>query len=84
MVVPVTAPYAAAMAANQPSPEFLTRQEAADLLRVTVQTIDDYAKAGMLTKLRARNPKGAPMRRTLFRTEEVRGLVERADGGEVK
>lgn len=77
----MTAPYAAVMAAS-PTPEFLTRQEAADLLRVTVQTIDDYAKAGMLTKLRARGPGGKPMRRTLFRAEEVRALIERANGGE--
>lgn len=80
----MTAPYAALMAANPPMPEYLTRQEAAELLRVTVQTIDDYAKAGVLTKLRARGPEGKLMRRVLFRADEVRGLVERANGGEDK
>ena len=79
----MTAPYAAVVAAN-PDREYLTRQEAAELLRVTVQTIDGYAKAGVLTRLRVRSPKGEPMRRTLFRAEEVRGLIERADGSDTK
>lgn len=75
----MTTPYAALVAATPSAPEYLTRQEAAELLRVTVQTIDNYAKAGMLTRLKVRSPGGTPMRRTLFRADEVRGLIERAD-----
>lgn len=60
-------PYAALVA----DPEYLTRQEAADLLRVDVQTIDRYANAGRLTRLRV-----GP-RRTLFRSAQVRALIER-------
>lgn len=53
-------------------PEYLTRQEAADLLRVDVQTIDRYAKGGRLTRYRVG-------RRTLFRSVQVRALVERGE-----
>lgn len=80
----MTVTYAADMAATPSPPEYLTRQEAAELLRVTVQTIDNYAKAGMLTRLHARSPKGSRLRRTLFRADEVRGLIESSaeKGGE--
>lgn len=60
-------------------PEYLTRQEAADLLRVDVQTIDRLARNGRLTRYRVDT--GASRSRTLFRADEVRGLVkpERTD-----
>jgi len=57
-----------------PVPEYLTRQEAADLLRVDVQTIDRLARSGRL--MRYRVDTGSPRSRTLFRTDEVRGLVK--------
>lgn len=62
-----------------PVPEFLTRQEAADLLRVDVQTIDRLARSGRLPRYRVDT--GAPRSRTLFRADEVRGMVkaERAE-----
>jgi len=55
-------------------PEFLTRQEAADLLRVDVQTIDRLARNGRLTRYRIQT--GEQRARTRYRADEVRGLIE--------
>lgn len=49
--------------------EWCTRAEAAELLRVSVATIDRYARAGHLT--RYDNPGG----RTRFARSEVLGVV---------
>lgn len=56
-------------------PEYLTRQEAADLLRVDVQTIDRLARSGRLTRYHIAT--GGQRARTRFRTDEVRGLIKR-------
>lgn len=63
---------------DPPQPEYLTRQEAANLLRVDVQTIDRYANTGVLTRHLVRAPAGK-LRRTLFRADEVRGLIQREE-----
>jgi excisionase family DNA binding protein len=54
-------------------PEYLTRQEAADLLRVDVQTIDRLARSGRLTRYRIAT--GDQRSRTRYRADEVRGLI---------
>lgn len=58
-------------------PEYLTRQEAADLLRVDVQTIDRLARRGKLTRYRAPSSgdKGGKGR-TLYRADQVRQVIE--------
>lgn len=53
-----------------PGTEWCTRREAAELLRVSVATVDRYARAGHLT--RYDNPAG----RTRFRRDQVLGLIQ--------
>jgi excisionase family DNA binding protein len=60
-----------------PGSEYLTRQEAADLLRVRVLTIDRLARSGKLTRYRVAT--GETRGRTLFRADEVRGLIQREE-----
>lgn len=55
-------------------PEFLTRQEAAGLLRVDVQTIDRLARSGRLTRYHIQT--GEQRARTRYRADEVRALIQ--------
>lgn len=55
-------------------PEFLTRQEAAELLRMDVQTIDRLARKGSLTRYRIQT--GEQRARTRYRADQVRGLIQ--------
>lgn len=58
-------------------PEYLTRAEAADLLRVDVQTVDRLARKGRLTRYRAPSGGDKGTRgRTLYRADEVRRVIE--------
>ena len=58
--------------AQDDEPEFLNRAEAAKMLRVTVQSIDNYAQRGTLRKY---YPGGG--RRPLFKRAEILALLER-------
>lgn len=63
--------------APTPDPEFLTRQEVADLLRVDVQTVDRLARNNRLTRYRLQT--GEQRARTRYRTDEVRALIQREE-----
>lgn len=50
--------------------KYITRQEAADLLRVSPITVDTYVYKGFLTKYKVKNSS-----RVLYLREEVEGLI---------
>lgn len=53
--------------------EYMTAQEAADLLHVTRKTVYVWASEGRLKRYRVRD-----VERTLFKSEDVRALIEEA------
>ncbi len=49
-------------------PEFLTKKEVAELLRVSIKTINNWIKKGIIPYMRVGGPK---RKRTLFRRSEI-------------